>query len=68
MDKIQKAILISIISIAALSWVLSKDQFDMMKAMMTNDPIALSLFTASWTVGMARNDVSSDNANGFALQ
>ena len=53
MDKIQKAILISIISIAAVSWVLSKDQFDMMKAMMTNDPIALSLFTASWTVGMA---------------
>ena len=53
MDKIQKAILISMISIAAVSWVLSKDQFDMMKAMMTNDPIALSLFTASWTVGMA---------------
>ena len=47
MDTIQKAILISLISIAAVSWR------DMMKAMMTYDPIALSLFTISWTVGMA---------------
>ena len=53
MDRIQKAIFISIISTAAISWVLSKDQPDMMKAMMTYDPIAISLFAASWTVGMA---------------
>jgi len=53
MDRIQKAIFISIISTAAISWVLSKDQPDMMKAMMTYDPIAISLFDASWTVGMA---------------
>ena len=53
MDRIQKAIFISIISTAAISWVLSKVQPDMMKAMMTYDPIAISLFAASWTVGMA---------------
>jgi predicted metal-binding membrane protein len=53
MDRIQKAIFISIISTAAISWILSKDQPDMMKAMMTYDPIAISLFAASWTVGMA---------------
>jgi predicted metal-binding membrane protein len=53
MDRIQKAIFISIISTAVISWVLSKDQPDMMKAMMTYDPIAISLFAASWTVGMA---------------
>lgn len=53
MDRIQKAIFISIISTASISWVLSKDQPDMMKAMMTYDPIAISLFAASWTVGMA---------------
>jgi predicted metal-binding membrane protein len=53
MDTIQKAILISLISIAAISWVFSNYQPDMMKAMMTYDPIAVSLFTISWTVGMA---------------
>jgi predicted metal-binding integral membrane protein DUF2182 len=52
MDMIQKAILISLISIAAISWVFSNYQIDMMKAMMTYDPIAVSLFTISWTVGM----------------
>lgn len=53
MNTIQKAILISLISIAAISWVFSNYQPDMMKAMMTYDPIAVSLFTISWTVGMA---------------
>jgi predicted metal-binding membrane protein len=53
MDKTQKAILISIISTAAISWVLSKDQPDMMKAMRIYDSIAVSIFAASWTVGMA---------------
>ena len=53
MDTIQKAILISLISIAAISWVFSNYQPDMMKATMSYDPIAVSLFTISWTVGMA---------------
>lgn len=53
MHRIQKIILISIISIAAISWILSKDQPDMMTAMMNYNPVAISLFTISWTIGMA---------------
>ena len=53
MDRMQKIILISIISIAAISWILSKDQPDMMGAMMNYNPVAISLFTISWTIGMA---------------
>jgi predicted metal-binding membrane protein len=53
MDKTQKILLFSLVSTSALAWIISKDQPDMMKAMMTFDPIAISLFTASWTVGMA---------------
>ncbi|MGA9842157.1 MAG: DUF2182 domain-containing protein [Nitrososphaeraceae archaeon] len=53
MDRIQKIILISIISIAGISWIVSKDQPDMMMAMMNYNPIAISLFTISWTIGMA---------------
>src|ERR1044072_8524504 len=53
MHKLQKIILLSLVSTSALAWVVSKDQPNMMKAMMTYDPIIISLFTASWTVGMA---------------
>src|SRR5438132_14027304 len=53
MDRIQKIILISITSIAAISWVLSKDQHDMMAGMVNYNPLAISLFTISWTIGMA---------------
>ena len=53
MHKLQTIILLSLVSTSALAWVVSKDQPDMMKAMMTYDPITISLFTASWTVGMA---------------
>ena len=53
MDRIQKIILISIISVAAISWILSKDQPDMMTAMMNYNLVAISLFTISWTIGMA---------------
>jgi Predicted metal-binding integral membrane protein (DUF2182) len=53
MDRIQKIIFISIISIAAISWVLSIDQPDMMAAMMNYNPVAISLFVVSWTIGMA---------------
>jgi predicted metal-binding membrane protein len=53
MDRIQKIIFISIVSFAAISWILSIDQPDMMAAMMNYNPIAISLFTISWTIGMA---------------
>ena len=52
MDRIQKIILISIVAIAAISWILSKDQPNMMIAMMDYNPVAISLFTISWTIGM----------------
>ena len=53
MDKIQKILLLSLILTSALAWVISKDQPDMMKAMMSFDPLAILIFTSSWTVGMA---------------
>ena len=52
-------ILIFIIITSATSWVLLSKQSDadnnnvMMRAMMLYDPISISLFTATWTVGMA---------------
>src|SRR6188472_3470997 len=53
MNKLQKIILLTLVSTSALAWVMSKDQPDMMKAMMTYDSIAIALFTVSWTIGMA---------------
>ena len=53
MERVKKIILISITSIAAISWIVSKDQPDMMTAMMNYEPVAISLFTISWTIGMA---------------
>jgi len=51
MDKLQIIILISLISISMFAWIISKDQPDMMKAMMTLDPALILLYIASWTVG-----------------
>src|SRR5205823_11240232 len=53
MNKLQKIILLTLVSTSALAWVMSKDQPDMMRAMMTYDSIAIALFTVSWTTGMA---------------
>jgi predicted metal-binding membrane protein len=53
MNKLQKIVLLTLVSTSALAWVMSKDQPDMMKAMMTYDSIAIALFTVSWTTGMA---------------
>jgi predicted metal-binding membrane protein len=53
MNKLQKIIVLTLVSTSALAWVMSKDQPDMMKAMMTYDSIAIALFTVSWTTGMA---------------
>jgi CHASE2 domain-containing sensor protein len=53
MNKLQKIILVSLVSISGFSWVLSTNQPDMMNIMITYNPILLGLFTASWTAGMA---------------
>ena len=59
LNKVQKIILIFLILTSAVSWLLLSRQSDadnnniMMRAMMLYDPIAISLFTATWTVGMA---------------
>jgi predicted metal-binding membrane protein len=53
MDKLQKTLLISLISTSAVTWYLSTDQPNMMIAMMTYNPKLLSLFIVSWTAGMA---------------
>jgi predicted metal-binding membrane protein len=53
MERVQKALLISLIVTSALAWIASVDQPDMMVAMASYNPLAISLFTASWTTGMA---------------
>jgi predicted metal-binding membrane protein len=53
LDKSQKIILISLISISVITWLFSIEQPDMMEAMMTLNPIAVTIFTISWTIGMA---------------
>ena len=55
MDSLQKRLLISLISVSALSWAISRIyHVDMMSAMMTRfSPLAASLFVAVWTAGMA---------------
>jgi len=45
MERNQKVILIFIISATAIAWIFSKDQPDMMKAMMVYDPVEISLFS-----------------------
>jgi predicted metal-binding membrane protein len=53
MDKVPKAVVISLIATSALAWIASVNQPDMMVAMTTYNPLSISLFTASWTAGMA---------------
>src|SRR5919108_6248869 len=53
MNRIQKAVVISLIATSAIAWVASIDQPNMMVAMTTYNPLSISLFTASWTAGMA---------------
>jgi len=52
-DKVPKAIVISLIATSALAWIASINQPDMMVAMTNYNPLSISLFTASWTAGMA---------------
>src|ERR687886_23783 len=49
----QKMVIIGLISTSAIAWIASIQQPDMMAAMTTYNPVAISLFTASWTAGMA---------------
>ena len=53
MDRVQKAVVISLIITSAIAWFASIDSPDMMVAMNTYNPLSISLFTASWTAGMA---------------
>lgn len=59
LNKVQKIILIFLILTSTVSWLVLSRQSDadnnniMMRAMMLYDPISISLFTATWTVGMA---------------
>jgi predicted metal-binding membrane protein len=53
MNRIQKAIIASLIATSALAWIASINQPDMMVAMTSYNPLSISLFTASWTAGMA---------------
>jgi predicted metal-binding membrane protein len=53
MDRVQKAVVISLVATSALAWTAYINQPDMMVAMTTYNPLSISLFTASWTAGMA---------------
>jgi predicted metal-binding membrane protein len=53
MDRVPRAIVMSLIATSALAWIASINQPDMMVAMTTYNPVSVSLFTASWTAGMA---------------
>jgi predicted metal-binding membrane protein len=55
MYKVQKIILVSLIFTSLVAWLFSIRQHDMMmtESMMTLNPIAVLIFTVSWTVGMA---------------
>ncbi len=55
MYRIQKIILVSLILTSLIAWLFSIKQNDimMLETMMTLNPIAVLIFTVSWTVGMA---------------
>ena len=53
MNRPQKIIIISLLLTTSLSWYFSTMQPDMMNTMMGYNPTLISLFTASWTAGMA---------------
>lgn len=54
MYKVQKIILVALLFTSLVAWLFSISQPDtMMETMMTLNPIALLIFTVSWTVGMA---------------
>jgi hypothetical protein len=52
-DRVQKAVIMSLIATSAIAWIAYIDQSDMMVAMTSYNPLSISLFTASWMGGMA---------------
>jgi hypothetical protein len=52
-DRVQKAVIMSLIATSAIAWIAYIDQPDMMVAMTTYNPLSISLFTASWMGEMA---------------
>src|SRR5919108_6084980 len=55
MNKIQTILIFSLVSVSAITWIVSLQQYDIMMStmMMFHNPIALSLFIVIWTAGMA---------------
>jgi predicted metal-binding membrane protein len=53
MNKLQKIILVSLVTISGVSWFLSVNQPEMMKIMESYNPLLIVLFVISWTLGMA---------------
>ena len=53
MNKLQKIILVSLVSISGFTWFVSTNQSDMMNIMITYTPILSGLCATSWTAGMA---------------
>ena len=53
MNKLQKIILVSLVTISGVSWFLSVNQPEMMKIMESYNPLLIILFVISWTLGMA---------------
>ena len=53
MDNTQKIVVISLIATSAIAWIASFWQPSMRAAMTTYNPVSISVFTASWTAGMA---------------
>ena len=53
MNNLQIVIIISLLATAGLAWILSFMLPDMMSLMTSYNPLLISLFTASWTAGMA---------------
>jgi predicted metal-binding membrane protein len=52
-NRAQKAVIASLIVTSAVAWLVSIWQPDMMVAMTTYNSVAIAVFTASWTAGMA---------------
>lgn len=54
MNRIQKILIFSLLSISAIMWLVSIQQYNTMMStmMMFYNPIALSIFTLIWTTGM----------------
>jgi predicted metal-binding membrane protein len=53
MKKLEKIILVSLVSLSVFSWIISTNQPDMMNIMITYNPVLIGIFSASWTAGMA---------------